>query len=53
MIKNNKFLIKNLKNVIFIGYIDEIEKLILLNKSIKLKSYVIKYKNYANKFKKN
>ncbi len=53
MIKNNKFLIKNLKNVIFIGYIDEIEKLISLNKSIKLKTYVITSKNYINKFKKN
>lgn len=41
MIKNNKFLIKNLKSVVFIGQTDVFPKLIKINKSLKLNTLII------------
>lgn len=41
MIKNNKFLIENLKTVVFIGQSDAFLELIKFNKSLKLNTLII------------
>ena len=45
MIKNNFFYVENLENVVFLGYIDIIEKLYRENKKLKLNSYLISTKD--------
>ena len=41
MIKDNKFYIENLKNVVFLGQSDVFLKLIKINNSLKLKTLII------------
>lgn len=53
MIKNNQFYIKDIKNVIFIGWCPNIETLIKINKSFKLKSLIITSPNQKKLFNKN
>ncbi len=54
MIKDNKFYIHNIKDVVFLGFTDKFEELIKINKKLKLKTSIItgsdQYKNIKFKF---
>jgi len=47
MIKNNKFLIKNLKNVVFIGHSENYNEFLNINKNLKLKTFYITSEHQA------
>ena len=51
MIKANKFQIKNLKNVIFLGYSDNFRKLKEINRDLGLKTIIISSMTKANLLK--
>jgi len=53
MIKNNSFIINNLKNVVFIGEHQSFNELIEINKKYKLKSLIITSPNQKKKIDKN
>tara|TARA_B100001142_G_scaffold27966_1_gene25095 strand:- start:5766 stop:6755 length:990 start_codon:yes stop_codon:yes gene_type:complete len=53
MIKNNSFIINNLKNVVFIGEHQSFKELIEINKQYKLKSLIITSPNQKKKIDKN
>jgi len=53
MIKNSKFYIKDIKSVVIIGWCPNIDELIKINKSFKLKSIVITSPNQKKLFDKN
>jgi len=53
MIKNNKFFIKDIKQVVLIGWCPNIDEIIKINKSLNLKTLVITSPNQKNLFKKN
>ena len=53
MIKNNKFFVKDIKQVVLIGWCPNIDKIIKINKSLNLKTLIITSPNQKNLFKKN
>ena len=53
MIKNSQFYIKDIKNVVIIGWCPNIDELIKINKFFKLKSLVITSPNQKKLFEKN
>ena len=53
MIKNNKFFVKDIKQVVLIGWCPNIDEIIKINKSLNLKTLIITSPNQKNLFKKN
>jgi|TARA_B110000240_G_scaffold197629_1_gene253579 methionyl-tRNA formyltransferase len=53
MINNNKFFIKNLSNIVFIGETPIFDKLIKFNDSVNIKSFVITSSSQSSSIKKN
>ena len=53
MINNNKFFIKNLSSIVFIGETPIFDKLIKFNDSMNIKSIVITSSNQSKSIKKN
>lgn len=53
MIKNNKFYIPNLKNIIFFGESSVMNKLIQINKLLKIKTFIITSSDQAKNISKN
>ena len=53
MIKENNFFIKDLKKVVIIGACPNIEKILKINLSLKLKTLIVTSSNQKNYFNKN
>lgn len=52
MIKNNKFYLDNLKNIVFFGYSEKFEELFEINNKLKLNSFIITDPNQSKLIKK-